>query len=101
MAAFMQQANAQLDAAGGFALKAVFVTFNEQAQAAACLAACPRRWLGSWLQPRRARFLGEYRFWVEPAKPPEVRACAAGPRPRPQLLPAAGLTAPLLLARAL
>jgi hypothetical protein len=28
-------------------------------------------WISSWLQRRRDRFLGKYRFWVEPAKPPE------------------------------
>lgn len=42
MVSFMQQANQQLDSSG-FELKAVFVTFNTQGQAQACLAACPRR----------------------------------------------------------
>lgn len=71
MAAFLQQANSQLDSAGRFELKAAIITFNEQQHAAACLAACPQRWAASWFQPRRFRFLGEYRFWVERAKPPE------------------------------
>lgn len=43
MAAFMGQANKQLDNANGFELKAVFVTYNTQAQAKACRAGCPRR----------------------------------------------------------
>lgn len=32
---------------------------------------CVAGWISSWLQRRRDRFLGKYRFWVEPAKPPE------------------------------
>jgi hypothetical protein len=28
-------------------------------------------WLSSWLQKKRYRFLGQHRFWVEQAKPPE------------------------------
>lgn len=42
MVAFMEQANKQLDSSG-FVMKAAFVTFNTESQAAACLAACPRR----------------------------------------------------------
>jgi hypothetical protein len=41
MAAFMEQANQKLEGAG-FGLKAVFVTFDKESQAEACLAANPK-----------------------------------------------------------
>lgn len=41
MASFMEQANKKLEGSG-FGLKAVFVTFNTESQAAACMAACKR-----------------------------------------------------------
>lgn len=28
-------------------------------------------WISSWVQRRRDRFLGKYRYWVEQAQPPE------------------------------
>lgn len=41
MATFMEQANKKLEGSG-FGLKAVFVTFNTESQADACMAACAR-----------------------------------------------------------
>jgi hypothetical protein len=42
MAAFMHEASNKLEGSG-FDLKAVFVTFNTESQAEACMAACPHR----------------------------------------------------------
>jgi hypothetical protein len=43
LAKFMASADEQLSAADGCPLKAVFVTFNSQAERDACQRACPRR----------------------------------------------------------
>jgi hypothetical protein len=53
MATFMEQANKKLEGSG-FGLKAVFVTFNTESQADACMAACPR----GELQCTKAGLLG-------------------------------------------
>jgi len=34
-------------------------------------ARCAAGWISSWVQRRRDRFLGKYRYWVEQAQPPE------------------------------
>jgi hypothetical protein len=96
MAAFLEQANQQLDCEG-FALKAVFVTFNTQAQAAACRAACPQR------EPLSLRGLagahGSAHAWCAAAELPwpccvscrlAVQLGAAAPRALPGQVPLLG-----------
>ncbi|GBF87433.1 dynein heavy chain axonemal protein [Raphidocelis subcapitata] len=67
---FMEQAESVIERAG-CPTKAIFVTFATQAERAACEAACPRHWLGSFFQPRDTRFSGAHGYWVERAQPPE------------------------------
>lgn len=52
MAAFMEQANQRLEGSG-FGLKAVFVTFDKESQAEACLAASPKGVLPGLLHTNR------------------------------------------------